>query len=63
MGSREEMEQHAKECMFKIFSEEEDISSECPDPGCGVGKQENREKKKHIQGRISLAKQLSFTFE
>jgi hypothetical protein len=58
-GEREQMEEHAKECMFKVFSQEEEISSACPAPGCGVGKQ----KKKHIQGRISLVKQLSLSFE
>ena len=63
MGSREQMEQHARECMFKVFSQEEDLSSECPASGCGVGKQKKREKKKNIRGRISLVKQLSFTFE
>ena len=38
MGSREEMEQHAKDCIFKVLDKEEIIMRRCSTHGCPVGK-------------------------
>eukprot|EP00090_Calanus_glacialis_P035528 TRINITY_DN60641_c0_g1_i1.p1 TRINITY_DN60641_c0_g1~~TRINITY_DN60641_c0_g1_i1.p1 ORF type:complete len:318 (-),score=87.86 TRINITY_DN60641_c0_g1_i1:96-1049(-) len=45
MGSREEMGQHAKECMFRIDDQDPKTPTECSTPGCSIGRKKKVDKK------------------
>ena len=45
MGSREQMEEHGKECMFRIDDQNPKIPTECSTPGCSIGRKKKVDKK------------------